>query len=182
MKFDKDYLPIVIVIAVIGILGGIYSDQILPSSNYKLEILNMKDSYLPGEPFNLSTKLSGGSGCGVHKIDYYDLDERLTMAKVIDCARQTDLFKEHPPTFETVISRAPTIPGTYNVTASFEKLKDPVIHEFQVITPNSPIENIPQPETQKEANDIGIIGQNNKINEPGPPHPVRGSGPIEEKD
>lgn len=107
---------------------------------YEIQITGMKKMYHVGEQYDFSYILSGyGDPCGSKSVNFPDQDGVIqNMRTSASCAAEVslrdfsyDIQKERGTTYGHVKLKNP---GTYNVTVSFEKLKEPAVFEFEVMS------------------------------------------------
>jgi hypothetical protein len=108
--------------------------------HYEIQITGMKEMYFVGEQYDFSYVLSGyGDSCGRKSVNFPDQDGIIqAIGTSALCAADIslrdfvfDIQKERGTTYGHVKLKNP---GTYNVTVSFEKLKEPTVFEFEIIS------------------------------------------------
>jgi hypothetical protein len=107
---------------------------------YSLEIEGMKDTYFIGEEYSFYYTLSGlGNTCGSWLVWFPDQSgDIIHRGEVVDCHRPTSTQFDYDSRTDArkFSSLVPKTEGTYNVTVSVEKVKEPAIYEFKVISPD----------------------------------------------
>ncbi len=131
----------------IGLIAAIpISFVFTQQSHYSLEIQGMKNTYVIGEEYSFYYTLSGyGNTCGTWFVWYPDQNgDIIHKGEVVDCHRPTNVDISYDSRKDVRMFRSfvPNIEGIYNVTVSVEKVKEPVIHEFRVVSSDSQVKQV----------------------------------------